>query len=66
MRYGTKDSEWTDFLTKEEHAEYMKEMACRRWCFERMRDHESKILGLKNRATSRRAEVKRSMKEAAE
>jgi hypothetical protein len=60
------DGDWTDYLTKEEHAEYLKEVSNRRWCLERMKDHDMKIQGFRSLGLSRRAEVERSMKEAAE
>jgi hypothetical protein len=65
MSHLARNKQWTDFLTKEEFAQYVKEMDCRRWCLERMKDHDNKIASLKSKAVARRSEVNR-VKEAAE
>ncbi len=63
MRYGSKDHEWTGYLTPEEFARYERELHARKWCFERMTDHERAIVRLRMIASARK---EAAMKEAAE
>lgn len=64
MRYGSKDSDWTSYLTEEEFATYQREMGFRKWCLDRMKDHEKAIAGLEVIGRGRKAEAR--TKEAAE
>ena len=66
MRFATKHAKWTGYLTEEEFASYENEVSMREWCRKRMKDHEASISRLERKARDRMAEVKQSMKEAAE
>lgn len=65
MRYANDDKDWTGYLTEEEYARYMLEKDARKWCFERMTDHERAMAKFEVIGKTRRAEARKA-KEAAE
>lgn len=58
MRYGLKHKEWIGYLSKEEFDAYQEHVRLRRWCFERMKDHENAMARLEIKGRGRRTAVR--------